>query len=378
MGENRMRFYLLPACSETPHGKSPKDHYQHTIDQPVDFSVYYENGTLSDYEWKQIISVFPSGKARVWGSLPTSTKNNYGEKVYLDKPPSSYEKLNIDDVVFTYINWSNRKHRIDALLKCALKLHNREIAEQLWDINNDGETWEYIFLLKEYTQLDYPSKVFFENLDYSNPPNGFTPISKEKQQMLIGKYGGIYELFNHLKVKNIDLESLGETILQKKKLKKPSSAKSISRSPSGNDRDYVNEQKENSKTGYDGERHVLAFEKKMLLEHGRKDLAEKIEHTAITNDNAGFDIKSFYPDGAVKYIEVKSTQSPPSSNTTFYLSQNELEKAKEYGSHYCIYRVFNARDENAIITPIEHVSKQVEEEMVELTPLIYRCRISYQ
>lgn len=52
-------------------------------------------------------------------------------------------------------------------------------------------------------------------------------------------------------------------------------------------------------------------------------LAEKVLHTAkIGGDGAGFDIRSFFPDGRLKFIEVKTTTGP--KDTDFLISANEV------------------------------------------------------
>jgi hypothetical protein len=60
--------------------------------------------------------------------------------------------------------------------------------------------------------------------------------------------------------------------------------------------------------GRAGELLVLHRERSRLEEAGRKDLAERVRHTAaVEGDGAGFDIRSFFPDGHLKYVEVKTT-----------------------------------------------------------------------
>jgi hypothetical protein len=80
----------------------------------------------------------------------------------------------------------------------------------------------------------------------------------------------------------------------------------------------------NSALGLLGEELVIDTERKNLIKHDRKDLAEKIIHVSvIEGDGAGYDIKSFTPEGEIKYIEVKTTKG--SGTAPFYLSPNEIE-----------------------------------------------------
>lgn len=138
--------------------------------------------------------------------------------------------------------------------------------------------------------------------------------------------------------------------------------------------DYVQQQKENKKTGEDGEQKALKKEKEYLKENGRSDLANKVEHTAKKNPNAGYDIKSFYINGKTKYIEVKSTQSSCSGSNSFYLSAKELEVAKEKNVDYFLYMVFNARDNNYEIVPVDNFIEKISKS-IDIKPSTYQCRL---
>ena len=107
--------------------------------------------------------------------------------------------------------------------------------------------------------------------------------------------------------------------------------------------DFESVGKRKKKIGDLGEELIMRYEKDMLVEEGREDLAKKIEHTArVKGDGIGYDITSFTPDGRIKYIEVKTTkQNTPDE---FYLSRNEKAVADEMfqdGKLYLIYRIYN-------------------------------------
>ena len=104
--------------------------------------------------------------------------------------------------------------------------------------------------------------------------------------------------------------------------------------------DYALKESKNRKLGQIGEELVLKYEKDKLISHGKKDLAEKIVHTSkVEGDGAGYDIKSFYEDGSIKYIEVKATRG--NINTDFYMSPRELRFAELNKDSFCLYRVFD-------------------------------------
>lgn len=96
----------------------------------------------------------------------------------------------------------------------------------------------------------------------------------------------------------------------------------------------------NSALGLLGEELIIDTERKNLIKHDRKDLAEKIIHVSvIEGDGAGYDIKSFTPEGEVKYIEVKATKG--SGTAPFYLSPNEIEFSKINPNNYYLYRIYD-------------------------------------
>jgi len=103
-------------------------------------------------------------------------------------------------------------------------------------------------------------------------------------------------------------------------------------------RDYVKEYMKNLEIGKLGELFVMHFEKKRLIENGKKALVEGIKHVSeIYGDYYGYDILSFDENGNEKFIEVKTTTG--NIETEFYLSKNEDVKFMNNPNYY-IYRVY--------------------------------------
>ena len=87
-----------------------------------------------------------------------------------------------------------------------------------------------------------------------------------------------------------------------------------------------------------GERHVLGHEIARLVAADRMDLARKVEWTSdVHGDGAGYDIKSFEPDGSDRLIEVKATKGGPS--TDFFLTRTEREVSMERPNAWRLYRL---------------------------------------
>lgn len=96
----------------------------------------------------------------------------------------------------------------------------------------------------------------------------------------------------------------------------------------------------NKKLGDRGELAVIEFEKRKLNEVGLNDLAEKVRHVAkLEGDGAGYDVRSFNPDGTKICIEVKTTAGPIS--TDFFVSANEVEFSRAYADRYELRRLYD-------------------------------------
>jgi hypothetical protein len=87
-----------------------------------------------------------------------------------------------------------------------------------------------------------------------------------------------------------------------------------------------------------GEQHVLEHEIARLVAADRMDLAKKVEWTSdVHGDGAGYDIRSFEPDGSDRLIEVKATRGGPT--TDFFLTRTEREVSEEQPDAWRLYRL---------------------------------------
>lgn len=131
----------------------------------------------------------------------------------------------------------------------------------------------------------------------------------------------------------------GELIVTSPPSYKPRKGTNTSKFRARKVKDYSLIDARNKKLGDAGELLVLEFERKELIKSGREDLAEKVRHVSqLEGDGAGYDIESYTPDGVIKYIEVKTTKG--SSASSFYMSSNEINFAKQHEENYCLYRVY--------------------------------------
>jgi len=110
--------------------------------------------------------------------------------------------------------------------------------------------------------------------------------------------------------------------------------------------DHAEKDARNRRLGFAGELAVFEAERQSLLACGRPDLADRLIHVAkIEGDGAGYDIKSFTPEGQEKFIEVKTTKGGP--QTGFYVSSHEVRFASEHADRYYLYRVFDFDERHA-------------------------------
>lgn len=104
--------------------------------------------------------------------------------------------------------------------------------------------------------------------------------------------------------------------------------------------DFVRRDAANRELGHRGEEFVLEFERKRLHDGGGRDLAAKIEWTSqVRGDGAGYDIRSFNPDGSTRLIEVKTTGLP--KYHPFMVTGNEVRCSQASPEEFHLYRVFN-------------------------------------
>lgn len=91
--------------------------------------------------------------------------------------------------------------------------------------------------------------------------------------------------------------------------------------------------------GLAGEKSTVEFERRRLQSLGRTDLANKVEHVALSlGDGLGYDVRSFNEDGSTRFIEVKTTRR--AKEWPFYVSRNEVRFSIEEPANYYLYRLF--------------------------------------
>ena len=90
--------------------------------------------------------------------------------------------------------------------------------------------------------------------------------------------------------------------------------------------------------GLAGEEWVVGLEQEQLRRAGLDRLASAVRWVAREDgDGAGYDIRSFRPDGSERLIEVKTTNL--GLLTPFYITRWEVEVSRLQANSYSLYRV---------------------------------------
>ena len=137
---------------------------------------------------------------------------------------------------------------------------------------------------------------------------------------------------------------------------------------------YEREARKYRRYGDRGEKIVMMAEIDRVMEElslSRKKAEKKVVQMSMKSDSYGYDILSVNPDGTPRYIEVKATTGKV-GDVEFYYTENELEKAKDFGKDYFIYIVFEIKSKNPKIWVIQNPFLADE---VKMKPVQYKVSI---
>jgi len=198
-----MRIAIQP-CGDS----SAKDHFIDTIQNLVPKSRIYPFLTP---EQKIQFDIYCGDAVAVWGV----TEGKKGQN------KTKWQKLKSGDIALLYTN-----KLIFNQSKITLTIHNANLAKELWSVNDEGDTWEYIYFLDELQRIDLPIEVFNETIGYK--PNyivqGFNVIDGEKAEFvaeLLGADGIATDLIDDV----VDPQYIQSQLSKLLKTDLPSSAK---------------------------------------------------------------------------------------------------------------------------------------------------------
>ena len=166
-GTDEARVLIQPAS-----GSAARDHYRATIESPVPLERV--KPFLSEGEQEKLEALYPTGSAYVWGLTPG--RGGRGK--------TKWEEISPGDIVL--FSWDN-KFRTCA--RVTGKSHNSELARELWGVDSEGDTWEYVYFLGEPHSCDVPYEEFNAAVGYKSAfvPQGFNALDREKSKAALAQ-----------------------------------------------------------------------------------------------------------------------------------------------------------------------------------------------
>jgi hypothetical protein len=148
-------------------------HYASTVASRIKISDYRSEAGV---DLELLTRVSKDGEVALWGV--TAGKRGVNAK--------KYQKLSVGDVVL----FTKEKHvfssgRITALIQ------NPRLAKAVWDIDDSGETWEYMYALDDVRPQRIPYSVLSQAIGSSLGDNymGFRPLDPTKSRAALGLLG---------------------------------------------------------------------------------------------------------------------------------------------------------------------------------------------
>ena len=155
-----------------PSGSSvAKEHYYDTIENRIDLDLVGRFVPNDDY--LNLSEIYQGQACMIWGVTPG------GSNI------TKWNRITSGDVTLF-----SRNGKIYASATTTYKLHNRKLAYELWNENNKGETWEYIYFLDELVNHNIPYANFNRVVGYNENYiiRGFNVLDEEKSQLVINHY----------------------------------------------------------------------------------------------------------------------------------------------------------------------------------------------
>lgn len=140
------KVFLFPTSGE----KTVEKHYIDTILHHISLDTIKEHLTNENYE--KLKQIYPRELIKVWGTK--KGKNNTHIPTWNAMNPGDY----------TLIFY---KQQLSGIAQISLTIHNEKLAELLWGRDEDNATWEYIFFLNNYKEINLDGKKVWDLIDYN-------------------------------------------------------------------------------------------------------------------------------------------------------------------------------------------------------------------
>lgn len=169
----------MPQIIVQPAGnQGGREHYRDTVAAPVPLVRVLPY--LPEDLGSQLQELFPGGAVPTWGVTPGA--NGANEK--------KWQRIEEGDVALFL-----RESRAYAAGTVSIKTRSPELARELWGTDPAGQTWEYVYFLRDVHQVDIPYSELNRLLGYkeANPFQGFNVVAADRSANLLVRLGEIPE-----------------------------------------------------------------------------------------------------------------------------------------------------------------------------------------
>jgi len=177
--------------------KDAREHYVDTIKNNISLKTI--QSFVSPQEFEVLQQIYPTGECKVWGVTPAG--NNI----------TKWNRIKSGDVTLF-----SKEGGIFASAVTTFKLHSKNLASELWNYNNKGQTWEYIYFLDEVKNHNIPYVEFNRAVGYADNYviQGFN-VLKPEQSVSVMK---TFDLESEIFVEEITEEVFEEVLYRLKSL----------------------------------------------------------------------------------------------------------------------------------------------------------------
>lgn len=161
--------------------KVSRVHYNDTVKNTVDLNDI--KSLVTDKVFEELTLIYPNGKAHIWGVTKGKDEVN----------ANKWRRIQKGDVTFFS---ADRKLYTSGTV--AYTIQNVELAKSLWGVNENNETWEYIYFLDNIKNHDIAIQDINRLIGYKENyvVQGFTVLSEEKSELIISEYDFESEKFH--------------------------------------------------------------------------------------------------------------------------------------------------------------------------------------
>jgi hypothetical protein len=139
------------------------------------------------------LNIYTHGRPyAVWGAVPGPGNDR------------TWQTMEEGDYLIVY-----REKKIIAVAEVAFKTRNPKLAEYYWGKNADGKTWELVFFMTNFAQVNVEQRKLNQYLSYKTDFTfrGFAAVEQKKTDYLLSTYGDLLSILNKLE-KEKELEKI--------------------------------------------------------------------------------------------------------------------------------------------------------------------------